>query len=488
MTALPKEALEANYRAQSAIDEVRAAALQDPVLFQAVILRDEHTGKPIRPAQHHEEWHDALTNNRRFVLWASIEMAKTQSIAVARVLYELARDPNIRICVISNVHAQAAKILRVISTYIEQNEDVRTLTPLRPGDYWTSSAITVQRQVVSKDPSVQVTGIHGPILGSRLDLVIADDILDVENTRTPEQRQALEDWWLATVTGRLVESGRIWMIGTPWHPEDLLHRFSRKPGWGSLRTPVVDEETGEPRWPERWSQARIAAWAAELGPLEAARQLFCRARDNNSQRFKTEYIDLCKARGVGRTLRWGLSQVPPGYKIFTGVDLAVQEKDKADRTALFTIAIHPDGSREILCIESGHWGGPIILEKILDHHHRYQGIFVVENNGAQEYIVQFTRARAAIPILAYTTGRSKAHPEFGVERVAAEMASSKWIIPNEGGVMHPEVAAWVEELLFYHPTAHTGDRLMASWFCVEGERLLAKVGKAGSTRVDLLSR
>src|SRR5262249_4175646 len=158
---------------------------------------------------------------------------------------------------------------------------------------------------------------------------------------------------------------------------------------------------------------------------------------------------------------------------FTGVDLAVQEKDKNDETAFVTAAIAPNGDRELLCVEGGRWGGPIIVQKILEHHHRYQGIFVVENNAAQDYIIQFTHDRAAIPILPYTTGRTKAHPEFGVEKLATEMSNGKWVIPNDGGVCHPEVEKLLDDMLFYTPTTHTGDRLMAAWFVVEGQPLLA---------------
>ena len=33
-----------------------------------------------------------------------------------------------------------------------------------------------------------------------------------------------------------------------------------------------------------------------------------------------------------------------------------------------------------------------------------------------------------------------------------------------------EVLAWIQEMLYYDPEAHTGDRLMASWFAREAAR------------------
>ena len=66
-----------------------------------------------------------------------------------------------------------------------------------------------------------------------------------------------------------------------------------------------------------------------------------------------------------------------------------------------------------------------------------------------------------IPI---TTGTSKADPVFGVESLAAEMANGKWIIPSKFNRAPNEAEEWIEEMLYYNPLNHTGDRLMAAWF------------------------
>jgi hypothetical protein len=136
--------------------------------------------------------------------------------------------------------------------------------------------------------------------------------------------------------------------------------------------------------------------------------------------------------------------------------------------------VDPYGTRSILNVESGKWTGPEIVQRIRDTHMRYQSIMVVENNASQDFIRQFALAQSAIPIIPFTTGRNKAHPEFGIESLAVEMGSGKWKIPNHGGRCHREVQGLVDEMLFYEPTAHTGDRLMSLWFAREGIRLGAR--------------
>lgn len=479
-------------RARAAIALAAQAARDNPKVFASYVMRDERTGKPIHLAPMHRAWHDIISTNRRVVLWAHCESGKTSNISICRVLWEIGRDPSIRCAILSNTHGQAVKIVRSIGQYISNSQELRRVFPdMEPGAQWTSSAITVRRPVVSKDPSIQACGVHGNILGSRLDLVVIDDVLDFENARTADARKGLRDWLLATVWGRLTADARLIVVGTAYHPDDVMHQFARE--WGpecAYRYPIIDEN-GEPRWPDRWPLDRIAARQKELGPLEFARQMLCVARDEATSRFKREWIDLALARGTGGAPRPWLQDhmmptIPPGCRTYTGVDLAVQQHDAADQTVLFTILVHPNGDREVLECLAGRWSGPDIVSRIVDAHRRWQSVVVVENNAAQDFIVQFTRSMSAVPVRAFTTGRSKAHPEFGVESLAAEMASGKWIVPTLGGRPLPEVEAWVQELLYYDPRAHTGDRLMASWFAREGVRMGQMRSETG--HLDLMSR
>jgi hypothetical protein len=104
---------------------------------------------------------------------------------------------------------------------------------------------------------------------------------------------------------------------------------------------------------------------------------------------------------------------------------------------------------------------------------------MVENNAAQDYMRQWLQSYTAVPVRGYTTGRTKAHPTLGVESLAVEMENGKWIIPSDQhGRSHPEIEAWCNECLFYSPSAHTGDRLMAAFFAREAARQVGSVGVA----------
>lgn len=497
---------------KQARDALRLAARANGNAFCQFVLRDERHGKRIAQAPMHQEWHDLLDVHERLLIWSHVEAGKTNQIAVGRVLYELGRDPGLRVCIISNTGELAKKMTRQAGQYIEKSVELHEVFPnLLPTDDpslpWKAQALTVRRPGVgAKDPSIQATGVHGNIIGSRIDLLVFDDILDFENTHTPGPRDDVYRW-LKNIFGRLTENARVWGVGNAWHPEDAMHRLAKEERFKSVRFPAITP-AGELMWPERWSHERIEKARQDLGPLEYARLILCQARDDTSARFKREWVDVCLEAANGMrycedalTLltdlgervteddalaRDAVKHLAPveidlitsrlGGAVITGVDLAVQAKDSSDLTALFTLWVMPDGTRRVLNVESGRWTGPEIIERIKSVHRRFGSIFIVENNAAQDYLVQFLRRDTMVPVYPFTTGRNKAHPEFGVESLAAEMSAGKWLIPNIGGVMHKEVSEWVQELLFYDPKEHTGDRVMASWFAREGARRFSSGG------------
>lgn len=467
-------------------DLVRLARVDSATCVE-YILRNERTGKPITLAPQHFAWHDLIDAKTRVVIWAHVEAGKSQQVSIGRVLYEIGRDPSIRVAIISNTHRQACKIVSSLKGYIEKSPEFRAVFPhVRPAAPWSADAFTVTRPTLAKDPTVQACGVHGALLGSRLDLVVLDDILDYENCKGPTQRDDLWDWLQSTMTGRMTDNARVVCIGTAFHPGDTMHRFAENPLWTAVHYPVLDPVTGEPRWPEQWPLKRIEERRIENGPIEFARQMLCQSRSDSEARFKREWIDLALKLGRGKQPCHALRSLPPGVRTFTGVDLAVSLKSSADMTVFFTIAIYPNGQREVLNIEASRIAGPDIIKKILEIHYRYNSIMVVENVAAQDYIVQFTQHVSAVPVVPFTTGSNKSDPAFGLESIAAEMAGGKWIIPSGDGSLDPEIEAWVNDMLYYVPTAHTPDRMMAAWFAREGSRMTRPKAEVG--RFDLMAR
>lgn len=469
---------------------IAARARQNPDIFAVHVLRDERSGRRIKQAPHHQEWHRLLAEHDRLIIWSHVDAGKTAQLSIGRVLWELGRNPNLRFVILSKTKNLAQKIVRTCGQYIEKSAALHEVFPnlvpdKDPSLPWTSLSLTVAgRAGDPKDPSIQASGAFGNIIGSRIDRLVIDDILDSVNTRTRAPRDNLYDW-VRALMGRLADDARIWMVGNAWHPDDVMHRFAQETGYKAYRFPVMNKD-GVPMWPEHWSERRIEkARTVDFGPLDFARQLLCQPRDDESARFKREWLETALDRGVGlRQLRtrtdlidelsdpataaiYRLSGIDvSGIRIYVGVDLAVQQHARADLTTFVVVAMLPNGTRRLVHVESGRWGAPEILERIKDHNTRYLPTFVIENVAAQHYILQLIKHDTAIPVLPYTTGKQKAHPEFGIEAIAAELESGKWIFPCRSRTdMDKEVHELVQELLGYEPPpTHTGDRLMGMFF------------------------
>src|SRR5467141_846646 len=206
-----------------------ALARQHSVVGCEHVVRDEATGASIKVEPFQEHWHRLLDRHRRACIHSFVESGKTAGLTVWRTLWELGRNPNLRGAVVSNTGHQAGRILMTVGRYIAQSAPLRELFPdLQPDQPWHSGALYVRRKTLSKDPSLQALGVHGNVLGARLDWLVLDDVLDYENTRTPEARADLLHWYKATLASRLTADARVLVVGSAWHPEDLVHVLARE--------------------------------------------------------------------------------------------------------------------------------------------------------------------------------------------------------------------------------------------------------------------
>lgn len=459
-------------------------ARRDPSAFIEWAIPHEKTGKPVTCQPFHREWQRMLDEHRNVVIMAPVEHGKTTQIPVGRLIYEIGRDTSIRCAIVSNTARQAEKVLGAVAQHITTNKAVREVFPeLRPSTRskapWNIAAIEVERPTIAKDPTLQAVGVAGPIMGSRLELAILDDILDFENTRTQAQRDKIMEWFETTLARRMVEGGRIWVIGTPWTDTDFLHEIAKRPGFEFRRYSAVENPNDpQDQWRPIWhSLERLKETAANTTPHNFSRKYLCLVSSDDTSRFQKPWIDLALALGKGRRLIDRAPVTPGGRRLrcFTGVDVGVGQKAENDLTVLFTIALDERQRRIVVDIQSGRWQGPEILNRVQLVSHRYDSLVTLENNGAQDFLRQFG-ALQGIATSSHTTGAANKFDEaFGVESLAVEFRSGLWVVPSgiTGADIHPEIQQWIGELMGYHPERHAGDRLMASWIAREAARKTA---------------
>jgi hypothetical protein len=138
-------------------------------------------------------------------------------------------------------------------------------------------------------------GLRGATAGRRADLVIIDDpVKSQADAESPRQRAHLWDWYRSDITTRLKPDGKVVVIMTRWHPEDLGGQLlAQAPSeWRVLRLPALAEAgdpigrlPGEALWPawedldalqRKRSMVGERVWSAlyQQSPMPSAGRLF----------------------------------------------------------------------------------------------------------------------------------------------------------------------------------------------------------------------
>lgn len=162
-------------------------------------------------------------------------------------------------------------------------------------------------------------GVRGAIAGRRADLIIIDDpIRSMAEAENAKHRQHIWDWYTAELIARLKPGGRVVLVMTRWHEQDLGGQLAGQTAesWDILRLPAVAEEDdpigrppGAPLWPAWESGGALAAkqtivgartWSAlfQQAPMSAASQLF--------DMSKLEIVEQCP-RAIRTVRGWDLA-------------------------------------------------------------------------------------------------------------------------------------------------------------------------------------
>ena len=484
------------------LDQLRILlARKNPNAFIQLVLRDEETGVPVTQAPTHKRIQAAINEHKYLVCMAHVESGKTQQ-AIGRALFELGKNPNLRVCIASATKDVAENLAATISRYIAEpdlsggmlHRVFPNLKP-EPGGKWSADkGYYIERKGNPKDPSIRSVGLHGSILSARIDFLVIDDLITGETTATEYRRKDVLDWYAGTLRGRLTKDARVVFLCNAWHEDDAAAVLSKRPGWSQIVIPV-EEADGTLNWEDRWPKDRIESWRME-DPLEASRLLDCVRRKVGQNRFREEYIELCKKRGMPLLNRLTKDNLPTGAKVYTGVDLAFSKSRGRHQSCMFTILVFPDGRKRILNIRAGQWTANEFYRELSDLNRDFPTTeILVEDNVAQKWIQQLATGQFSNVRGFSTTGQKKKNENFGVESIANELAAGLWEIPcNNSMQPWPLVAEWINDMRTYDPSGHTGDLLMASWFAREASRKkgfthrIATISSMPVGNSDLLSK
>jgi hypothetical protein len=220
------------------------------------------------------KFEQGLANNR-ILINIPPNHAKSITITVDYVTWQVARNPNFRVLIVSQTQQLAADFLYAIKQRLThpmyenlQNAYAAGVGFNSKSASWQATRITFGdelRESSEKDPNIEAVGIGGQIYGKRADMIIVDDAVTLKNANEFERQIK---WLTQDVRSRLNPTGKLIIIGTRVAAVDLyreLRNPDRYPGgqvpWKYLAMPALLETDEDP---DKW----VTLWPASDAPFD----------------------------------------------------------------------------------------------------------------------------------------------------------------------------------------------------------------------------
>ena len=298
--------------------------------------------------------------------------------------------------------------------------------------------------LVSYSGGMISAGIGGSITGQGADLLIVDDpIKNRKEAESETYRESIWSEWQDTLSSRLHPGGRVVIIMTRWHEDDLVGRLlSQSDMWHLINLPalaekrdIIGREEGQALWPEhgydeKWCEREKANRGSRS--WESLFQGHPRPSDGNL--FRQSMFRRFTVSGNCYKVD-GKVYDKSTCKIFQTCDVAGSRKTSADYFVLGTFALCPNGELLVLEIFRERLEGPDQPALIRRKYEEYKPMFVgVESANMGLTLYQQVR-RSGLPVVELKPDVDK--------YTRAIPAAARY---ESGSVYHLEGAHWLNDL------------------------------------------
>jgi hypothetical protein len=448
----------------------------------------------------------------------------------------IARDRSIRVQIGSRTERQARMYVGRIKRSLERDVPLRAdaeslerglafdaeaclqddFGPFRPegrSELWRAESLVVRQldgvSLDDKEPTVSAWGQDSGFLGGRFDLVIWDDLVDRKNTRTPESKEALREWWDTEAETRLEPGGTILLQGQRIAHDDLYRycldkrKLDEQPKYRHVVFKAHDEDrcTGDHEGiTEAWPKSCL------LDPHRLPWRYLEPIKHNNPRSFSVMYQqedgDVVGGLVDPAWITGGMDQ--DGYPAPGCLD---KERDLLDPPAHLLsgngwsfVTVDPSptewwgiiwwlydpesGNRYIIDMHKRRLNPEQFLSLDLDTM-QFSGLLVdmwmeanqlgiplthvvVEVNAAQRWLlsqphVQRWSANTGVSFVPHTTSINKQDPKYGLESIGDLFRQGRIRIPWGSIGARTRCNNLIEEATRY-PDHDTTDLVMSTWF------------------------
>lgn len=362
-------------------EDIKAKAEADLEFFIRLVSPTEHMG-----SCHQEviQWWTRQEAKSHQLLLFPRDHGKSRYIAY-RVVWELTRNPTIRVLYISSTSNLAEKQLSFIKGILTSAVYRRYWPEMVNPDEghrrkWNATEIEVDHPLRAKenvrDPSIFCAGLTTNIVGMHCDIAVLDDVVTNDTAYTEEGRRKVRTQYsfLSSIEGA---DAKEWVVGTRYHPKDLYNdMLQMKQEIYSEDGELLREESiyevherafenigdgsGEFLWPRsqrkdgKWFGFNRQIWAKKKGQyldqMQFRAQYYNDPNDPDSRPIdydKFQYFD--KKHLTQNNGYWYYHNRK--LNVLAAIDFNYSLKQRADYTAIVVIGVDADNNYYVLDID-----------------------------------------------------------------------------------------------------------------------------------------
>lgn len=183
-------------------------------------------------------------------------------------------------------------------------------------------------------------GVGATPTGRRFDVIIGDDpIKDRKQIESELLRNNMDQWWKQGIMTRLLPGGRVFLVFTRWHEDDIGGRLEQRAKEGgdvyeTLLLPAVDDN-GRALWPEKYPIEALERIKLNIVDGEGLRSWEALYQQNPTPRegalFKVSNFQYCERAEVPELKRtawyWDLAATAGGGDYTVGVLMGIGTDD-----------------------------------------------------------------------------------------------------------------------------------------------------------------
>jgi len=368
----------------------------------------------------HKEWFDMSENNNKTCIIASRDHGKSVFYRVY-LLWKMAYNPGTEVLFFSHSQHQSIDHMAKMNELIET---IPALQHLKPKRGWAK-----QKFKFTNKSSITAMSVGKAVRGAHPQIVVLDDILSSE---AQTQLKHVSQWFYTALLPVLHHTAQLCIVGTPFSYTDLYSELKALKSYKVGEYPAINEQTGEPLFPERWSLEALNARRDDMTSIAFTREYLCKPIASEASLFPEEVLNKVKDDELS------LSYYPhdgEAYNYYIGWDPAISADRRADYTCMMVLAVDENKNKHI--IHTHHEKGMDFssqIDKIIELNARFNPVIIeLETNNFAMAFNQVLNEISDLPIKPFNMSRMK--KEALIHTLQLQFEQGKLSIPykDEGG-------------------------------------------------------